>query len=152
MINQVTVDELYALPGFEDMIAEYAKHAIKSMPKPLYRKEDYLPLEAAGVLTVWCAMYGGLVVGFASCLVSKIPHYGVGIAIAESVFVREHVRRLGLGIRFLRTIELHALNMGLLYLFASCPIDSEYEKVLKHRSYSAETTTYVKRLTCSLLA
>ena len=151
MIDQVTVEQLYALPGFEDMIAEYAKHAIKDMPKPLYQKEDYLPLEKAGVLTVWCAMYGGLVVGFATCLLSKIPHYGVNIAIAESVFVRKHVRRLGLGIRFLRTIELYALNNDIPVVFASCPMGSDYEKVLIHRGYSAETTTYVKVFPCSQL-
>ena len=149
MIKQTTVEELYSLPGFESMIQEYAKLAIKGLPKPLYRKEDYIPLEAAGVLTVWCAMYGGVVVGFASCIVSKIPHYGISIAIAESVFVCESVRRMGFGMRFLRAIELHALNKGIPAVFASAPIGSEYEKVLKHRSYSAETVTYVKQLPCS---
>ena len=110
MVEQVTVEELYSRPGFEEMIAEYAKLAIKKLPAPRYRKEDYLPLEAAGVLTVWCEMYGGIVVGFASCLVSKIPHYGIGIAIAESLFVREEVRRTGLGIRLIATVERHAAS------------------------------------------
>lgn len=151
MIDRVTVADLYSRPGFEGMIDEYAKLAIKKMPKPLYRKEDYLPLEAAGVLTVWCAMYAGLVVGFASCIVSKIPHYGVGVAIGESLFVRESVRRLGLGMRFLDKIERHAVTVGAPAVFLSCPIGSEFEAVLKHRNYSAETTTYVKVLPCSHL-
>lgn len=150
-MRQVSVDDLYALPGFEEMIAEYAKLAIKGMPSPLYRKDDYLPLEAAGLLTVWCAMYGGYVIGFASCLISKVPHYGVGIAIIESLFVREEVRSLGLGNDFLRAIERHAANVGVYALFASCPIGSDYKTVLKHRAYSAETTTYVKVLKCSPL-
>lgn len=152
MIEQVTVSELYEKPGFEAMIAEYAQHAIKSMPAPKYRKEDYLPLEAAGMLSVWCAMDGGIVVGFASCLISKVPHYGVGIAIAESLFVRHSVRRLGLGLRFIDTIERHAVAKGVPILFFSCPIGSDYKKVLEHKNYSAETTTYVKVIPCSLLA
>lgn len=146
IIRQVTVEELYAKPGFDEMIAEYSKLAIKKLPKPLYRKEDYLPLEAAGVLTVWCAMYGGKVVGFASCLISRIPHYGVGIAIAESLFVREAVRGTGAGIRLIDAIERHAQANSLQWVFMSCPLGSEYAKVLEHRNYSAETTTYVKSL------
>lgn len=146
MVEKVTVDELYARPGFESMIAEYAKLAIKKLPTPLYRKEAYLPLEAASVLTVWCEMYGGLVVGFASCLVSTIPHYGVGIAIAESLFVREGVRRTGLGIRLIEAVERHAASVGAAAVFFSCPIASEFHKVLERRNYSAETTTWVKSL------
>lgn len=149
MIERVTVDQLYAKPGFQDMIDEYARHAIKTMPKPLYRKEDYLPLEALGILTVWCAMYGGLVVGFASCLISMIPHYGCGIAIAESLFVREGVRSMGLGVRLIEAVERHAIDKGMPAVFFSCPIGSEFKKVLEHRDYSAETTTYVMVLPCS---
>lgn len=151
MIEQLTVEELCARPGFDSMIEEYAKLAIKGMPKPFFSTDNYLPMESAGILTIWCAMYEGVVVGFASCIISKIPHYGVKIAIAESVFVRESVRRLGLGIRFLKAIELHALNMGVPAVFASCPIGSEYEKVLHYRNYSAQTVTYVKLLPCTQL-
>lgn len=146
MINQVTVEELYASPGFEDMIAEYAKLAIKKLPTPLYRMEDYLPLQAAGLLTVWRASYGGLAVGFASCLISKIPHYGIDIAIAESLFVREEVRAVGYGVRLIAAIERHAQAQGVQAVFLSCPIGSEFSKVLEHRNYSAETTTWVKSL------
>lgn len=146
MIQKITVTQLYDLPGFEDMIAEYATHAIKKMPRPLYRKEDYLPLEAMGILSVWCAMYGEQVVGFASCLVSKIPHYGCGVAIAESLFVRKGVRAAGFGIRLIEAVECHGREAGAPAVFFSCPIGSEFKKVLLHRNYSAETETYVKIL------
>jgi len=145
-VERVTVEQLYALPGFEEMIAEYATHAIKKMPTPLYRKEAYLPLEEKGILAVWCAMYGGYVVGFASCLLSMIPHYGCGIAIAESLFVRESVRMAGFGIRLIEAVENHGREAGMPAVFFSCPIGSEFKKVLEHRNYSAETTTYVKML------
>lgn len=146
MIKQVTVDELYAMPGFEPMIQEYAKLAIKKFPAPKYRKEDYLPLEQAGLLTVWAAMYGGLVVGFASCLISKIPHYGIPIAIAESLFVREAVRSGGYGIRLIDAIERCAAKNGAPAVMFSCPLGSDFKTVLERRMYSAETVTYVKRL------
>lgn len=148
MVEKIGVEEFYALPGFDVMIEEYAQHAIKKMPTPLYRKEDYLPLEAAGVLTVWCAMHNRKVVGFSSCIISKIPHYGVGVAIAESLFVRQSTRKLGLGIRLIDAIERHGVDNGVPAVFFSCPIGSDFKKVLLHRNYSAETTTYVKSLIC----
>ena len=146
MIQRVTVEELYAKPGFQDMIDEYAKLAIKSLPTPLFQKENYLPLEAAGLLTAWCCMYGGIVVGFASCLISRIPHYGISIAIAESLFVREGVRGTGAGLRLIEAIEHHAGENKALAVFFNCPIGSEFKTVLERRNYSAETTTYVKSL------
>lgn len=146
MIYNMTVEELYAQPGFEEMIAEYAKLAIKKMPKPLYRKEDYLPLEAAGVLTVWAAIQDGRVVGFLSCIASKIPHYGCGVVIAESLFVSKDARRRSTGLHFLNIAESHARSMLAPALFVSCPIGSQFRKVLKRRNYSAETETWVKVL------
>lgn len=146
MIQQVTVEELHATPGFDDMIAEYAKLAIKTLPPPLFSKENYLPLESAGVLTVWAAMYGGLVVGFASCLISKLPHFGIPIAIAESLFVRESVRSRGYGIELIAAVERHGAANGAIAAFFSCPLGSPFEKVLEHRNYSAEATTMVKVL------
>lgn len=148
MIELTTVADLHAKPGFQSMIDEYAKLAIKSLPVPLFQKENYLPLEKAGLLTVWCCMYGGMVVGFASCLISRIPHYGISIAIAESLFVRECVRANGDGIRFIDAIERHAATNGALAVFFSCPVGSEFKTVLERRNYSAETTTYVKALPC----
>lgn len=146
MIERITVAQLYRRPGFEEMIAEYSAHAIKSLPKPLYREEDYTKLEALGILAVWCAMHDGNVVGFATCLSSMIPHYGIGIAIAESLFVRKGSRVLGLGIRLISAVERHSASLGAPAVFFSCPIGSGYDKVLLHRHYSAETTTYVKAL------
>lgn len=149
MIEQVTVSELYARKGFEEMIEEYAKLAIKKLPSPLYRKEDYLPLEAAGLLTVWCAMHNGIVIGFASCLLSRIPHYGIGIAIGESLFVRETYRSTWVGTHFIAAIERHARANKAAAVFMSCPLGSEYANLLERRNYSAETTTYVKSLSCN---
>lgn len=149
MVQKLSVQQLYNLPGFADMIAEYAQHAIKKMPKPFYLIENYLPLEAAGVLTVWGAMQDGIVTGFTSCIVSKIPHYGVGVAIAESLFVRECARKSGQGIRLIDAVERHAANVGAPAVFFSCPLGSDFAKVLLRRNYSAETTTYVKVFPCS---
>lgn len=146
MIFNMTVEQTYAQPGFEEMIAEYAEHAIKKMPKPLYRKEDYLPLEAAGVLTVWVALQDGIAVGFLACLASKIPHYGCSVMIAESLFVSKRARRRGTGLHFLNLVEAHAKSLGAPAVFVSCPIGSEFKKVLRRKNYSAETETYVKVL------
>lgn len=148
MIERVTVDQLYAKPGFDEMVTEYAELSIKSFPAPSYLKKEYLPLEAAGLLTVWAAMRRGIVVGFASCLISKLPKYGIPVAIAESIFVRKSVRSSGLGIRLIDTVERHAAASGVPTVLFSCPIGSDFHKVLEQRLYSAETTTYVRVLPC----
>lgn len=146
MLEKMTVEELYSKPGFQEMINEYAKLAITKLPAPLYRKEDYMPLEAAGILTVWGYMYEGSVVGFTSCLLSRIPHYGIGIAIAESLFAVESMRGKGIGNQLIAAVEEHARAAGVGAVFMSCPIGSEFEIVLQRRHYSAETITHVKAL------
>ena len=148
MIKKVTVEELYASPGFEDMIAEYAKLAIKKLPAPRFARKITCHWKLLACFTAWVYMYGGLAAGFASCLISSIPHYGIRIAIAESLFAREGVRGKGIGLQLIAAVERHAASQGAMAVFMSCPIGSEFERVqLAHRNYSAETTTFVKVLT-----
>lgn len=146
-VQKVTVDELYALPGFQEMIDEYATLAIKKLPKPKFDRENYISLERLGILAVFAVVHRDQVVGFASCLTSRIPHYGIAIAIAESLFACERVRNLGVGVLLLATVERYARNvLGISALFVSCPVGSAFHKMLEYRNYSAETTTYVKAL------
>lgn len=146
MIRNFTAEEMYSYPGFQEMIDEYAELAIKQMPKPLYKKEDYQRMEDAGVLTGWGAIQDGRVVGFASCIHSVIPHYGVGVVIVESLFVGKEARRRSFGIQLLNVCEWHAKSLQARAVFVSCPAGSAFRKLLKRRNYSFETETYVKVL------
>ena len=148
-IKQVSVKELSEMLGFKAMIDEYANLAIKSMPTPKFNVDNYAPLEAAGVLSVWAVTCGYMVVGFASCIASRIPHYGVGVAIVESLFVREVSRYSGVALKLLSTLEAHAVALKAPALFVSCPVHSDFKRVLLRRNYSDETVTYVKAFPCS---
>lgn len=146
MIFNITVEELYAQQGFDEMVDEYARLAIKKMPRPFFHPDNYLPLERAGVLTVWGAMQDERVVGFLACIASRIPHYGCGVVIVESLFVSSAARRRGTGLHFLNLAEAHAQSLRAPAIFVSCPVGSEFKKVLKRKNYSAETETWVKVL------
>lgn len=146
LIEQTTVDELYAMPGFEDMIAEYRTLAIKRLPEPKYRKEDYIPMEKLGMLTVYCVKAEGRVVGFMSIVRSKIPHYGITLCIVESLFVCAAHRSGGAGVRFIDRAEGFAKSLFSAGLFIQCPFGQELAKVLERKGYSPETISYFKPL------
>lgn len=146
MMRKVSVEELCASPGFDEMMEEYLKLSIKSMPTPIRSKEDYLQLEKANVLTIWCAVDAGKVIGFISCLLSKIPHYGVPIAVAESFYVREPWRNHGVGVRLIKMIERFASTENACAVFFSSPVGSNFGDILEKMHYKAETVTHVKVL------
>ena len=148
MIEKLTVEELYARPGFEDMVAEYAKMADPLMPPPSFKKEDYLFLERDNKLGVFCAMDGAIIVGFVAVVNGFLPKFGVRVAITESIFVLEDYRKKGYGIRLIQAVEDYARMNGIHNSFINIP-DSALATlgvVLKRRGYSPKIHTYGKKL------
>lgn len=146
LIEQVTVEELCTLPGFDEMIAEYATLAIKRLPKPQYRKENYIPMEKLGMLSVFCVKAEGRVVGFMSVVRSKIPHYDITLCIVESLFVCSAHRGGGAGVRFIDRAEGLAKSFFSVGLFIQCPWGQELARVLERKGYTPETISYFKPL------
>lgn len=148
MIEQLTVDQIYACPGFAGMVEEYAQITDPLLPPPSYRKEDYLPLEQAGKLDVVGVMDAGSIVGFAAILQGKMPHYGSEIAIVESIYVRRSHRKGGAGIRLIEAAEDMARIRGLSEIFIN--VHDEYLAslgiLLIRRNYSARIHTFGRRL------
>lgn len=148
MIEQLTVDEIYARAGFTEMAYEYGRISDPLFPKPTIRKEDYLPLEKAGLLAVYGATRGGKLVGIATCVKGKIPHYGVSIAIVESLYLMREHRASGLGLRLLEACEDQARIWALPHIFIQVH-EEEIEvlgKVLQRRKYSERIHTFGRLL------
>lgn len=143
-IRIVSVEELYNHPGFEDMVAEYAQMAIEGLPKPSYLKDDYLPLEKAGVLKVWAAIAEGNVVGFMSVINTTLPKYNARIVILESYFVMQDYRKHGVGLKFLSIAEKYGIEELVSGIFVNTPYISDLEKILTRKNYAPATKSFFK--------
>ena len=148
MIETLTVEEMYAHPGFDELMAEYATLSNPNMPptaSAAERKADYLTLEQAGILTVFCVAEGGKAVGFAVCMKNKLLHYGIFVALVESLYLMRNHRQNGQGNALIDSCEDFALMNGLWgYPFFQVH-DEELERlgvVLKRRNYSAWFHTF----------
>ena len=145
-IIRTSVKLLYADPQFKTMVEEYATYAIKRLPRPQYRQEDYEPMEQAGIMAVFAALHEGNLAGFAAVLETKIPHYGLKLSVVESLFVRKAFRKTGAGLRLIRRAEDHARSLGAAGIFINCPYGQELAKVLPRLDYTPETLSHFKPL------
>lgn len=151
MIEQLTVERIYAKFGFGAMIDEYARLSDPLMPDPPapeVRKQKYLSLEKAGLLAVYGATVRSRVVGFATCLKGQIPHYASPIAIVESLYLMRANRASGLGLRLIEACEDAARIWGVPQIFIQ--VHEEELKtlgtILARRNYSARIHTYGRRI------
>jgi len=148
MIRRYTVEEIYAAPGFAEMVAEYALMADPDMPAPTFRKDDYQAIEQSDRLGVYGAMDRDKLVGFVAVVKGYLPKFGVPVAITESIFVLKKYRTKGYGIRLLQATEDYARVNGLQHCFVNIPDHAvkSLGLVLLHRNYSAKIHTYGKVL------
>lgn len=148
MIVQMTMEQIYALPGFKEMTDEYGLITDPLLPPPTYRLEDYLPLEKSGLLAVYAALRGDTIVGVATCIKGKMPHYGAPIAIVESLYLMREHRKSGLGIRLMEACEDCARVWAIPVIFVQVH-EEELDTlgiILRRRNYSARIHTYGRRL------
>lgn len=140
------VAELYADPEFEGMVSEYAQYAIKALPAPQYKQADYEAIERLGVLVPFRVVHEGHLIGFASIVEAKVPHYGLKLSVVESLFVMRAFRPTGAGVRLIKTVEKFAKASGSVGIFINCPIHGELFDILPRMDYSLETYNFFKRL------
>jgi len=148
-IRTLTVAEFAARPELPALLAEYrAESAV-----PEYAGNDtpqwgtYDALEAAGLLTLFCAFVGAELIGFASLLVSRLPHFGTLVASTESYFVASRSRGTGAGLALLRAVEKHARESGATGLLVSSPAGSRLEQVLERTDMRRSHAVFFKPLT-----
>lgn len=131
MIKQIKTREVFASPQALDLIWEYANEcSIPGIAKINPQAEMYEALEATGSLTCFGAFDGEILVGFATILVTILPHYGVQTAIMESLFIAQDSRNKGLGTKLLQAVREYAVNHRCVGVLYSTPAGGQLEKVL----------------------
>jgi GNAT superfamily N-acetyltransferase len=92
-----------------ELLAEYvAECSMPALGQVQPQWEMYERMQAAGMLRMFGVLVDGLMVGFASVLVSVLPHYGVKAPTVESLFVAAEHRGSGAPARLMTAVEGHA--------------------------------------------
>ncbi|MDY0242697.1 MAG: hypothetical protein RBR34_11015, partial [Rhodospirillaceae bacterium] len=128
-----------------DLHRDYAKEcAIAGLPPPDEKLAAYGAIAQSGVFTAYGAFVDGLLAGFMAVLTPVIPHYGVSITVAESLFVGAAFRSSGAGLALIRAGERHARDAGSPGLLLSAPSGGRLALVLPKMGYRETSRVFFK--------
>ncbi|MDR1684876.1 MAG: GNAT family N-acetyltransferase [Desulfovibrio sp.] len=128
---------------------EYAaESSLAGLPDPQEKLSAYLALEMAGsdVFTLYGALQGDTLIGFVALLTPVLPHYGIAIAVAESLFVGSAYRKSGAGLLLIRQAERRARELKSPGLLFSAPSGGRLSVLLPRIGYRETNRAYLKEL------
>jgi GNAT superfamily N-acetyltransferase len=144
-IAQCRVADIETSPDFPALADEYAAESlIDGLPPPLARWPQYRALEDGGLLSVFAATEGGVLLGFISVLAAALPRYAEPVAMCESFFVAKAYRRTGAGLRLLRAAERKARDIGSRGLLVSAPYRGRLFEVLPRLGYAESSRIFFR--------
>lgn len=144
-VRKCTVSELERCGNFLSLLAEYAdESAMAGLPPPGAQMESYRLIERSGIFHSYGAFDGDLLVGFVALLTPILPHYGVSIAVAESLFAAKSHRRRGTGLKLIRAAERHARDVGCPAILFSAPVGGALADVLPKMEYRETSRVFMK--------
>lgn len=144
-VRPCTIAEIIGDQAFPALHREYAAEAsLAGLPPPTEKLATYRAIEASGVFQAYGAFLDGALVGFVALLTPVIPHYGVAIAVTESLFVARAHRRSGAGLRLIRAAEAHARAQGSPGLLVSAPTGGRLAQVLPGLRYRETNRVFLK--------
>lgn len=146
-IRKCTALEILSNPCFPALRDEYARESsIHGLPDPAEKMEMYVAMDGGGILHIYGAFWGDELVGFVAVLAPVLPHYGVTIAVTESLFVASAHRKTGAGLRLIRTAERHAKDIGSPGLLVSAPFGGRLATLLPRIGYNETNRVFLKRI------
>jgi GNAT superfamily N-acetyltransferase len=154
-IRRVSHSEILLAPNAQHLIDEYAAEcSIPQIGKINQQPETYAKLEAAGLMScfgVFAKLAHSLdepeLVGFASVLMTELPHYGRKVATVESLFLARSHRPGGTGRALMDAVEAHAKENGCVAILYSAPEDSQFHFVLAFsRKYNLTNLVFCRSL------
>lgn len=114
-----------------ELIAEYAVEcSIPEIGEINPSPEMYAAMERAGILKIFGAFHAEQLVGFASVLITVLPHYSKKVCTLESIFVLRSMRIHGLGTELMQAVKRYAKEEGCQAILYSAPSGGRLEKVL----------------------
>lgn len=144
-IVAVSVTALKGASGMDALLAEYAAEAKSpELPEAHPQWAQYEALEHAGLLTVFAALKGYELIGFAAVLLAALPHYVAPLMAMESIFVAKAYRGTGAGQGLIQAGEARAAERGLAFMITT-PADSALDRVLcRSERYRCSNRVYVR--------
>ena len=146
-IRPCTASEVINSPEFPALRAEYAaESAVRGLPDPAEKEAMYQLMEANGAFQLFGAFLGAELVGFVAVLAPVLPHYGIPIAVTESLFVAAAHRKTGAGMALIRQAERHARAIGSPGLLVSAPSGGRLCAILPRIGYHETNRAFLKQL------
>jgi GNAT superfamily N-acetyltransferase len=146
-VRKISVAEAFARPEFSVLCREYAaESAIAGLPDPKEKLSAYQALEAGGN-TAFCAygaFLGGRLIGFIVLLTPVLPHYGIAVAVAESLFVGSAYRKSGAGMLLIRRAEQRAKELRSPGILLSSPTGGRLAVLLPRIGYRETNRVFFK--------
>lgn len=147
-IRPCKVEDIRNATGIDSLLGGYAdESSISEIGNYFPNWETYVAMEDAGILHVIGVFNGDTIVGFASVLITELPHYSRVVATTESFYVDLNHRKSGTGQSLLRVIEALAIDLGASTLLVSAPHNGRLEKLLPHKGYRETNRVFTKALT-----
>jgi GNAT superfamily N-acetyltransferase len=129
----------------KEILAEYAKDCLVDGYEP--QEKIYEAMDKAGMLYCMGAYIEGELVGFASLVVSIMPHNGKKIAAIESIFALPEYRKYGIGFHLVRAARDEAKKLGCEWIVYLPRIGSAFDKILENMDSCIKThVQYTERL------
>jgi ribosomal protein S18 acetylase RimI-like enzyme len=105
----------------------------------------YEAMERIGVAQCF-GVYAEKLVGFASLLMTVLPHYGKKVATVESIYVDPEYRPF-VGKNLLLELENYAKDAGCVAILYSAPAESRFERMLTLRKdYRRSNSVFTRSL------
>jgi GNAT superfamily N-acetyltransferase len=145
MIKKIKFSDLENDQNFPDLRDEYSKEcSIAGLPPIAERFEVYKRMEDVGFFHLFGAYSDDELVGFVSVIISIIPHYGVAVVVAESLFLSKDFRATTLGRSLINAAEDCAKDAGSPGLLFSAPTGGKLSKLLPNIGYRETNVTFFK--------
>lgn len=149
VVRKISVAEAFSYPEFPALCLEYAREsALAGLPDPQEKLSAYQALEASGSDT-FCA-YGAFLddrlIGFVVLLTPVLPHYGMTVAVAESLFVGSEYRKSGAGMLLIRQAEKRAKEVRSPGMLFSAPSGGRLAVILPRIGYRETNRVFLKEI------
>lgn len=110
-------------------------------------RERYQLLEAAGVLfTLLVRDKAGEIVGYTSTSIARHLHYDMIVAQNDVIFLRDDLRRSGVGAELIRATEDEARRRGAKVMSWHAKQNTAFERVLPKLGYEVQDIIFNKEL------
>lgn len=132
IIREATFQELFDADNFDDLARAYTLES----GTPIFGNENvdvdwYLAGEQAGQANLIIAEKDEHIVGFAVIVDGYHPHFSIGLACLEALYLAPAYRRGVAGIKLIRAAQNLARNKGYRFLTASAPAESRLNALYK---------------------